>query len=50
MKTMRVDSNNNTGEGNHIHKNNKTYKEEPSQVQKTDYIDWTSGQHPRIME
>jgi hypothetical protein len=33
----------------HIHKNNKTYKEKPDQVQKTNYIDWTCGQHPRIM-
>jgi hypothetical protein len=30
-------------EGNDAHKNNKTYKEEPDQVQKTNYIDWTSG-------
>jgi hypothetical protein len=30
-------------EGNHIHKNNKTYKEEPGQVQKTNHIDRTSG-------
>jgi hypothetical protein len=41
--------NNNTEEGNHTHKNNKTYKEDPGQVQKTNYIDWTSGQHSRIM-
>jgi hypothetical protein len=41
--------NNNTEEGNHVHKNNKTYKEEPDQVQKTNNIDWTSGWHPRIM-
>jgi hypothetical protein len=31
------------GRGNHIHKNNKTYKEEPGQVQKMNYIDWMSG-------
>jgi hypothetical protein len=43
-KFRRVDAgDNNTEERNHIYKNNKTYKEEPGQVQKTNYIDWTSG-------
>jgi hypothetical protein len=31
-------------EGNHIYnKNNKTYKEEPGQVHRMNYIDWMSG-------
>jgi hypothetical protein len=37
------------GRGKPYTKNNKTYKEEPGQVQKTNYIDWMSGCHPRIM-
>jgi hypothetical protein len=35
--------------GNNNTKNNKTYIDEPGQVQKTNYIDWTSERHPRIM-
>jgi hypothetical protein len=35
--------NNNMEEGNHMHKNDIKYKEEPGQVQKMNYIDWTSG-------
>jgi hypothetical protein len=47
--TNSLAGNNNTEEGNHIYKNKKTYREEPGQVQKTNYIDWTGGQHPRIL-
>jgi hypothetical protein len=32
-----------------MHKNDIKYKEEPGQVQKMNYIDWTSGWHPRIL-